>query len=150
MQIKNFNEIKDGMVVFMPSGIQATLHKDGNNILVEYPEMYSDKYTKEQFEKIINEGIFVFSDQPTIAQQSVLMEEKNILNKLTEKGFIRESLSKQLKENSWQMYNQSYYVIGLDGEQEGPFDSYNDAEEYISDRTKGDEQLRADYSIIAA
>ena len=150
MQIKNFNEIKDGMVVFMPSGIQATLHKDGNNILVEYPEMYSDKYTKEQFEKIINEGIFVFSDQPTIAQQSVLMEEKNILNKLTEKGFIRESLSKQLKENSWQMYDQSYYVIGLDGEQEGPFDSYNDAEEYIADRTKGDEQLRADYSIISA
>lgn len=150
MQIKNFNEIKDGMVVFMPSGIQATLHKDGNNILVEYLEMYSDKYTKEQFEKIIDEGIFVFSDQPTIAQQSVLMEEKKILNKLTEKGFIRESLSKQLKENSWQMYDQSYYVIGLDGEQEGPFDSYNDAEEYIVDRTKGDEQLRADYSIISA
>lgn len=150
MQIKNFNEIKDGMVVFMPSGIQATLHKDGNNILVEYPEMYFDKYTKEQFEKIINEGIFVFSDQPTIAQQSVLMEEKNILNKLTEKGFIRESLSKQLKENSWQLYDEVCYVIGMDGEQEGPFDSYRDAEEYIADKTKGDEQLRDNYSIISA
>ena len=150
MQIKNFNEIKDGMVVFMPSGIQATLHKDGNNILVGYPEMYSDKYTREQFEKIIDEGIFVFSDQPTIAQQSVLMEAKNILDKLIGKGYIRESLSKQLKENNWHLYDQSCYVIGFDGEQEGPFDSYRDAEEYIADKTKGDEQLRDNYSIVSA
>ena len=97
MKLTNTDEIKNGMVVFMPSGIQATLTVVDNKIKVNYPEMYYDLYTKEEFEKLIEEGIEVFSDQPTIAQQSVLME--SVLNKLSKKGYLRESLVKLYKED---------------------------------------------------
>lgn len=62
MYLKNINEIENGMVVFMPSGIQATLSIENGDIIVEYPEMYKDCYTKEQFEKLIEEGIFIFEE----------------------------------------------------------------------------------------
>lgn len=75
MKLKDINEIKeDGLVVFMPSGIQATLFNEGKNILVKYYNLKEDRYTIKDFKKVIAEGIEVFSDQPTIAQQSVLME----------------------------------------------------------------------------
>ena len=91
MELKNINEIKDGMVVFMPSGIQATLFLDGNDILVEYPEMYKDRYTKEQFQNVLEKGIFVFDDHI-----------KNpVMESLIEKGFIR----KDLVENNEQEYS---------------------------------------------
>ena len=72
MDLKTIEDIQDGMVVFMPSGIQATLYKDGDFIIVEYPEMYKDKYTKEMFNDIIKEGIIVFNKNT--AKQSALME----------------------------------------------------------------------------
>ena len=91
MELKNINEIKDGMVVFMPSGIQATLFLDGNDILVEYPEMYKDRYTKEQFQNVLEKGIFAFDDHI-----------KNpVMESLIEKGFIR----KDLVENNRQEYS---------------------------------------------
>lgn len=91
MELKNINEIKDGMVVFMPSGIQATLFLDGNDILVEYPEMYKDRYTKEQFQNVLEKGIFAFDDHI-----------KNpVMESLIEKGFIR----KDLVENNSQEYS---------------------------------------------
>lgn len=75
MKLKDINEIKeDGLVVFMPSGIQATLFNEGKNILVKYYNLKEDRYTVKDFKKVMAEGIEVFSDQPTIAQQSVLME----------------------------------------------------------------------------
>ena len=75
MKLKDINEIKeDGLVVFMPSGIQATLFNEGKKILVKYYNLKEDRYTIKDFKKVIAEGIEVFSDQPTIPQQSVLME----------------------------------------------------------------------------
>lgn len=75
MELKNLDQIKeDGLVVFMPSGIQATLKRDGDNVIVEYYNMQKDTYSNKEFENIMNEGILIFSEQPTIAQQSVLME----------------------------------------------------------------------------
>lgn len=66
MKLKDINEIKeDGLVVFMPSGIQATLFNEGENILVKYYNLTEDKYTHEDFYKLINEGIFIFNDRPT-------------------------------------------------------------------------------------
>ena len=65
MKLKDINEIKeDGLVVFMPSGIQATLFNEGENILVKYYNLTEDKYTHEDFYKLINEGIFIFNDRP--------------------------------------------------------------------------------------
>ena len=75
MKLKDINEIKkDGLVVFMPSGIQATLFNEDDNILVKYFNLAEDKYSKEDFKQLIDEGIFVFNNYPTISQQSVLME----------------------------------------------------------------------------
>ena len=75
MKLKDINEIKeDGLVVFMPSGIQATLFNEGKKILVKYYNLKEDRYTIKDFKKVMAEGIEVFSDQPTIPQQSVLME----------------------------------------------------------------------------
>lgn len=66
MKLKDINEIKeDGLVVFMPSGIQATLFNEGENILVKYYNLTEDKYTHEDFYKLINKGIFIFNDRPT-------------------------------------------------------------------------------------
>ena len=65
MKLKDINEIKeDGLVVFMPSGIQATLFNEGENVLVKYYNLTEDKYTHEDFYKLINEGIFIFNDRP--------------------------------------------------------------------------------------
>jgi len=78
MKLKDINEIKeDGLLVFMPSGIQARIFNEGKTILVKYYNLKEDRYTTKDFKKIIKEGIEVFSDQPTIAQQSVLMEDYN-------------------------------------------------------------------------
>lgn len=68
MELKNIEQIEEGMVVFMPSGIQATLHKDGQDILVKYPELYEDRYNKKDFEEIINEGIIIFNEPSVIME----------------------------------------------------------------------------------
>ena len=93
MKLKDINEIKeDGLVVFMPSGIQATLFNEGKKILVKYYNLKEDRYTIKDFKKVMAEGIEVFSDQPTIPQQSVLMEHYNedvfeaVLEYATEQG----------------------------------------------------------------
>lgn len=93
MNLTDINEIKkEGLDVFMPSGIQATLFKEGEDIIVQYPNLHKDKYTNEAFKKIMDEGIFIFSEQPTIPQQSVLMEHYNedvfeaVLEYATEQG----------------------------------------------------------------
>ena len=78
MKLTNINEIKqDGLDVFMPSGIQATLFREGKEIIVKYYNLREDKYNEDDFNKLIAEGIFLFSEQPTIPQQSVLMESLN-------------------------------------------------------------------------
>lgn len=91
MNLTRFEDIKDGMPVFMPSGIQARLFLEDDNIIVQYPELHRDKYTKEDFQKLIDEGIMIFHDV-TIPQQSALME------KLATKGYIREGLVNVLNE----------------------------------------------------
>lgn len=103
MNLTRFEDIKDGMPVFMPSGIQARLFLEDDNIIVQYPELYRDKYTKEDFQKLMDEGIMVFHDIPK-PYQSALME------KLTEKGYIRESLREVLDDgNTYQV------CVGING-----------------------------------
>ena len=110
MNLTRFEDIKDGMPVFMPSGIQARLFLEGENIAVEYPELYRDKYTKEDFQKLMDEGIMIFHDV-TVPQQSVLMED-TILDKLSKKGYIRESLKETLEDGY------TYQVCIYDGDDE--------------------------------
>lgn len=147
MKLKNLDEIKkDGLVVFMPSGIQATLFRENSQIIVKYYNLKEDKYSENDFKKLIDEGIVIFNDRPTT--QVMESASESVLNKLSRMGYIRESLSNQYHENNFQLYDQSYYVLGIDGEQEGPFDSYEEANEYIKTTTGDDEQLMADYSIV--
>ena len=56
MELKNIDQIGEGLVVFMPSGIQATLTTNEDKVIVEYPEMYKDEYTHEDFKQLIEEG----------------------------------------------------------------------------------------------
>lgn len=70
MELKNIDQIGEKLVVFMPSGIQATLTKNEDKVFVEYPEMYKDEYTHEAFKELIEEGIFIFNE-PSIVMESV-------------------------------------------------------------------------------
>lgn len=82
MKLKDINEIKeDGLVVFMPSGIQATLFNEGKNILVKYYNLTEDKYTHEDFYKLINEGIFIFNDRPNSQVIENLQKDLEFTNK---------------------------------------------------------------------
>ena len=93
MELKTIDEIKNGTAVFMPSGIRAKLFLEDDNVIVEYPELYRDKYTKEQFTKLMEEGIQVLGNYPNTYQKSAVMENKEtIVDKLSKKGFIRKSL----------------------------------------------------------
>lgn len=133
MKLKNIDEIKkDGLVVFMPSGIQATLFNEDNNIVVKYYDLAEDKYTKEDFNKLIEEGIFIFNEPSQMIMEGFKenKEQKineSILDKLTKKGYIRESLAHQLKEEK-----DGRYVILIDEEPLGPvFKTREEAEEWI-------------------
>ena len=101
MKLKNIDEIKeDGLTVFMPSGIQATLFNEGENILVKYYNLHEDRYSVEDFKELISEGIEVFNDMPNNFPQIIeSQEDVNLLNKLAQKGYIRESLVEDLKKN---------------------------------------------------
>lgn len=82
MKLKDINEIKeDGLVVFMPSGIQATLFNEGENVLVKYYNLTEDKYTHEDFYKLINEGIFIFNDRPNSQVIENLQKDLEFTNK---------------------------------------------------------------------
>ena len=128
MKLKDINQITpDGIVVFMPSGIQATLYDDGENIVVEYPELYKDVYTKKQFTNLVDEGIHILNPNPTVAQQSALMETTDVLSVLCKKGYIRESLIKELSETNWQLQDsdedeleqetkEDRYILGQQGD----------------------------------
>ena len=99
MNLARIEDITNGLPVFMPSGIQARLFLEGDNIEVEYPELYRDSYTKEDFQKLIDEGIMVFHDIPK-PYQSALMEN------LVKKGYIRESLGKEIDQPLEEAFNQ--------------------------------------------
>lgn len=90
MRLNTLNEIKNGTAVLMPSGIRAKLFLEDENVIVEYPELYRDKYTKEQFTKLMEEGIMVLTPPSQLVMES--KKEETIIDKLTKKGFIRESL----------------------------------------------------------
>lgn len=77
MELKSIDEIGEKLVVFMPSGIQATLTRDGDNVIVEYPEMYQDKYSKKEFESLIEQGIFIFNERPTTQVIEAYEQEEN-------------------------------------------------------------------------
>lgn len=95
MYLTNIEQIKeDGTTVFMPSGIQATIFNEGENILVKYYNLREDKYSVEDFKKLMNEGIFIFNDRPTTQVIENKKEDKNmdkhsILEKLVKKGFMK-------------------------------------------------------------
>jgi len=117
MKLTDINEIKEeGLTVFMPSGIQATLFNEGENILVKYYNLTEDKYSVEDFKKLISEGIEVFNEPVSIPSQSVLMES------LKSKGFIKHSLN-EAKEMSLKD------AIGKD---ESEFEYFEDIIDYIN------------------
>lgn len=103
MELKTLDEIKNGTAVLMPSGIRAKLFLEDNNVIVEYPELYRDKYTKEQFTKIMEEGIQVLGETPNTYQKSAVMEnkEETLIEKFAKKGYIRESLIEQWKNEAF-------------------------------------------------
>lgn len=99
MKLKDINEIKeDGLVVFMPSGIQATLFNEDNNILVKYFNLAEDKYSKEDFKQLIEEGIFVF--------------DKHINNPVMES---KDTQIKQITKKEWNETPKDYKLI-IDGQ----------------------------------
>ena len=72
------DSIIDGMKVFMPSGIEATIYKDGDKIVVEYRDKldsYTDTYTQDEFGNLIKEGI-VFNEPSQLVMESKLNENK--------------------------------------------------------------------------
>lgn len=96
MKLKNIDEIKeDGLTVFMPSGIQATLFNEGDNILVKYYNLREDRYSVEDFKNLISEGIEVFNDLAT-GKQIIESEEDDLtevyefkIEKLNDNGDFR-------------------------------------------------------------
>lgn len=72
------DNIIDGMKVFMPSGIEATIYKDGDKIIVEYRDRldsYTDTYTQNEFGNLIKEGI-IFNEPSQLVMESKLNENK--------------------------------------------------------------------------
>lgn len=72
------DSIIDGMKVFMPSGIEATIYKDDDKIVVEYRDKldsYTDTYTQDEFGNLIKEGI-VFNEPSQLVMESKLNENK--------------------------------------------------------------------------
>ena len=99
MKLKDIKEIKEnGLVVFMPSGIQATLFNEDDNILVKYFNLAEDKYSKEDFKQLIEEGIFVF--------------DKHINNPVMES---KDTQIKQITKKEWNETPKDYKLI-IDGQ----------------------------------
>lgn len=72
------DSIIDGMKVFMPSGIEATIYKDDDKIIVEYRDKldsYTDIYTQDEFGNLIKEGI-IFNEPSQLVMESKLNENK--------------------------------------------------------------------------
>lgn len=72
------DNIIDGMKVFMPSGIEATIYKDDDKIVVEYRDKldsYTDTYTQDEFGNLIKEGI-IFNEPSQLVMESKLNENK--------------------------------------------------------------------------
>ena len=72
------DSIIDGMKVFMPSGIEATIYKDDDKIIVEYRDRldsYTDTYTQDEFGNLIKAGI-VFNEPSQLVMESKLNENK--------------------------------------------------------------------------
>lgn len=92
MELENLEQITpEGLHVFMPSGTDATLYKDNDFIIVEYPELYRDKYTKEQFTKLMEEGIQIMNPPSQEVMES--KKEPTLLEQFIAKGYIRPSLA---------------------------------------------------------
>lgn len=155
MNLKTIDEIKEeGLDVFMPSGIQATLFKEGKDIIVQYPNLVKNKYNEEDFNKLIQEGIFIFSNQPTIAQQSVLMEDfedgkmlkniediKNIyFDSKLDSDEVKERLEQYKNEHNltdrdiaWVIGEDSYYNLYNDYDED---EEYDDLDESLKEEVK--------------
>lgn len=92
MELENLEQITpEGLHVFMPSGTDATLYKDNDFIIVEYPELYRDKYTREQFTKLMEEGIQIMNPPSQEVMES--KKEPTLLEQFIAKGYIRPSLA---------------------------------------------------------
>lgn len=92
MELENLEQItSEGLHVFMPSGTDATLYKDNDFIIVEYPELYRDKYTREQFTKLMEEGIQIMNPPSQEVMES--KKEPTLLEQFIAKGYIRPSLA---------------------------------------------------------
>ena len=126
MYLTKIEDIKeDGTTVFMPSGIQATVYNMGDNILVKYYDFREDKYSVEDFKKLMNEGIFIFNDRPTTQVIENKEEERNMDNSIYEK-LLSKGFMKPMKEEKVLTLKD---VIGKD---ETEFKSVEDIVDYIN------------------
>jgi hypothetical protein len=100
MELKNIDQIGEKLVVFMPSGIQATLTKNEDKVFVEYPEMHKDEYTHEAFKELIEEGIFIFNE-PSIVMESVEdeLDEEKIVETIDELTTLMQKIEECAKDS---------------------------------------------------
>ena len=77
MILNSIEDIIGTMSVFLPTGRMADLCLDEEgNVVIIYIDDTREILSQDEFGNIIKEGVEVFTDQPTIPQQSVLMESK--------------------------------------------------------------------------
>lgn len=92
MILNNIEEIIGTISVFLPTGRSADLYIDEEgNIVITYVDDTREILSQDEFGHLIKEGIEVFTDQPTIPQQSVLMESEKYTD--NEKSLIKKMRS---------------------------------------------------------
>lgn len=104
MKLTDFNQIEeDGLDVFMPTGIQATLFQDGDKIKVVYSDAREVRYSKDDFAGLMKEDIFIFNRRPTTQVMEYYNDSKTLKDFLgiDEKDFNNISdLIKYIEENT--------------------------------------------------
>ena len=71
----NQENLRSGIKVLMPSSFEATLQVTPNNVIVQYDENYSVSYSKEQFNKLMSEGITLLETLRTEPEEDLTDEE---------------------------------------------------------------------------
>ena len=71
----NQENLRSGIKVLMPSSFEATLQVTPNNVIVQYDENYSVSYSKEQFNKLVSEGITLLETLRTEPEEDLTDEE---------------------------------------------------------------------------
>lgn len=71
----NQENLRSGIKVLMPSSFEATLQVTPSDVIVQYDENYSVSYSKEQFNKLMSEGITLLETLRTEPEEDLTDEE---------------------------------------------------------------------------